>query len=192
MKVSNLSILSALVASLCCLGPFLLIILGLGSLGINVVIGKYHWHLIATGIILVTLSWCRYFKERKICSFKGCQMINKKVTLVALTISTLIVSTFVGLNVYTYAIQKNYDKEKSIAALSKTETASIPVEGMTCFTCEFSVSSALKKLDGVVSVKASAKEGVAWVNYDSDIININQLIETINKTGYKAILPGGE
>jgi mercuric ion binding protein len=69
------------------------------------------------------------------------------------------------------------------------KTVSIPVEGMTCFTCEVSVSSALKRVDGVVGVKASAKKRVTLITYDPDKTDVRQLIKAINNTGYKASLP---
>lgn len=189
MKASKLSILSAFVASICCIGPLVLILLGLGSLGIGAVIGKYHWYFIAGALVLIIFAWRSFFKERKTCNLKGCQMENKKITLITLTIATLIVAIFVALNVYTYAMQKDYLKEKGEAVSVETKTVNIPVEGMTCFTCEVTVSTALKKTDGVINAKASAKEGIASVNYNPNKTDIEQLIEAINKTGYKANIP---
>ena len=191
MKASKLGILSALIASICCLGPLVLILLGLGSLGIGAVIGKFHWYFLVAAFGLITFAWRGYFKEKKTCNLKGCQMENKRITLITLIVATLVVAIFVALNIFTYAVQKDYRKEESEARLIETKTVNIPVEGMTCFSCEFTVSSALKKIDGVVSVKASAKEGKAQVKYDPLTTTAAQLIEVINKTGFKAVMPGG-
>ncbi|PIP67908.1 MAG: hypothetical protein COW92_03975 [Candidatus Omnitrophica bacterium CG22_combo_CG10-13_8_21_14_all_43_16] len=188
MKASKLGILSAAIASICCLGPFVLILLGLGSLGIGAAIGKYHWYFIAAALLLLTFAWGSYLKKKRACDLKACKMENKKITLFTLIISTLIVAIFVTLNIYTYVVQKDFTDKRTKAGLIETRTVVIPVEGMTCFTCELAVSSAIKKVKGVVTAKASAKEGKARVEYDPSKTSIEQLVEAINKTGYKASL----
>lgn len=187
MKLIKIGVLSAIVTSVCCTGPLILIALGLGSLGLGAVISKYHGLFLTSGILLILFSWIRYFNEKKRCNIKKCQMENKRVTLTVLIISTTIVLFFVGLNLYTYA-GRPLAIEPTIS-VADVKTVSIPVEGMTCFTCEVSVSSALKRVDGVISVKASAKDGMALINYDPDKIDVRQLIKVINNTGYKASLP---
>ena len=42
MESHKVGILSALAASVCCVGPVLLAALGLGSLGVGAFIGEYH------------------------------------------------------------------------------------------------------------------------------------------------------
>jgi copper chaperone CopZ len=189
MKSTRIGILSVLIASICCVGPLLLILLGLGSLGIGAAIGKYHWYFIVAALVLIAFSWRSYLKKKKTCNLKGCQMENKRITLVILTLSTLIVSIFVALSLYTYMVQKDFSRGITKSKLIETKTTIIPVEGMTCFTCEIAVSSSLKKINGVVDAKASAKEGKVYVKYDPSKTTIKQLIETINKTGYRASLP---
>lgn len=192
MKASKLGILSALIASICCIGPLVLILLGLGSLGVGATIGKYHWYFISGAIILITSAWRKFLKEKKTCSLKGCKMENKKITLIILLVTTFVVVTFIALNLYTYMGQNGYARRSSSIASIETKTVNIPVKGMTCFTCEASVSTALKKIDGVVTVKASAKRENTKVVYDPQKTDISKLIETINEIGYKASPPGGD
>lgn len=102
MKAKNLGIFSAIFASICCVGPVVLILLGLGTLGIGAIIGKYHWWFLSAGILLIIIAWRYYFKEKKTCDLRACQMENKKLTLFILVIATLIVIFFIGLNLYMY------------------------------------------------------------------------------------------
>lgn len=78
MKASKLGILSVAIASICCVGPLLLILLGLGSLGIGAAIGKYHWYLIVAALLLLTFAWKNYLKKKKTCDLKTCKMEDKK------------------------------------------------------------------------------------------------------------------
>lgn len=181
------SILSAIFASICCIGPFILFLIGLGSLGLGAVIGKYHWWFLGAGILLIIIAWRYYFREKKGCELKSCQMENKLLTQIILTLATLVVTFFAGLNLYTY-----FGKSPEITridSITNIETVVIPVEGMSCFSCEVTVAQALKKMEGVVGASASAKEKTVKVIYDPNKTHINNLIEAINKIGYKAKLP---
>jgi len=184
MKAKNLGIFSALFASICCIGPLILVLVGLGSLGIGAFIGKYHWLFLGGGVLVIILAWSYYFKEKRTCDLKACQMENKRKTQIILTLATLIVIFFVGLNFYTY-LGKSTEITKT-TIIASTKTIVIPVEGMTCLTCEITVTQALRKVEGVIGASASAKEKSAKVTYDSNKTNVHKLVEAINRTGYKA------
>lgn len=184
MKAKGLGILSALTASVCCLGPLVLILIGLGGLGFGAIIGKYHWYFIAGAGVLLGFSWKSYFSEKKACEAKQCTMEGKKMTRNILLLASAAVLTFVGLNVYTYA--------KSTALESTMKSGAqmtIPVKGMVCMTCEITVKSAVKKLTGIHEVKASAKDQVVRVSYDPAKTSLDEIISAINGTGFKAERP---
>jgi len=184
MKAKGLGILSAVTASICCLGPFVLILTGLGSLGLGAVIGKYHWYFILGAALLLTFAWRNYFKERKSCESAHCEMEGKKMTRKILVLASAVVLTFAGLNLYTYA------KGGSVQDVGgQGIQLSIPVEGMSCFTCERAVQSAVRKLPGIYDVKASVKEKTAWISYDSGKTSLDHIITAINATGFKAQKP---
>ena len=60
---------------------------------------------------------------------------------------------------------------------------------MTCLTCELTIESHLKKLPGVEHVDAHVAEQAAYVQYDPAQISLNDIVEVINKTGYRARSP---
>lgn len=60
----------------------------------------------------------------------------------------------------------------------------IKVYDMTCNSCENRVERTLKKLDGVVSAKASYSEEQVIVEYDIEVCNIGKLKESIKSAGY--------
>jgi len=181
MRAKILGLLSALTASLCCIGPLLLVALGLGGLGLGAIIGKYHWVLILMATLFLVFSWKSYFREKKVCQSKQCEFQGKRLTRISLILASAFVLVFAGLNFYIYA--KGSPKQP----FAKEGLQSIiPVKGMTCFTCEIAVQSAVKKLPGIYSVKASVMDQKAYVAYDSEKVNLEQIIEAINSTGFKA------
>lgn len=103
MRAHNLGILSAVTASLCCVGPVLLAVLGVGGLGAGAFIGAYHWYFIAGAAVLLGLSWYAYLRERRRCQSERCEMAGGRLTRIPLPLATLAVVLFSGLNFYTYA-----------------------------------------------------------------------------------------
>ena len=193
MKADRLGILSAVFASVCCLGPVLLVVLGLGSLGFGAVLGRYHWWFIGAAIVLLSYAWRSYLTEVRRCKTASCEMARGKTTRTVLTVASVVVAAFVGLNLSTYASQTHKVSSTGTAPpTGQLTSVAIPVEGMTCFTCELTVESSLKGLPGVHSADAKVKEAAAYVEYNPARVNLDQLIAAINKTGYKANRPQGQ
>lgn len=186
MRAHKLGILSAATASLCCVGPVLLAVLGVGGLGAGAFVGEHHWYFIAGAALLLGLSWYAYLKERRRCQTERCEMAGGKLTRITLPLATLMVIAFFGLNLYTYAGDERLVPSLASAAYAQTV---IPVEGMTCFSCEMHVEHSLKKLEGVGEVKASAPNHSVTVSYDPARIAVEKLVEAVNQTGYRAQLP---
>jgi len=60
------------------------------------------------------------------------------------------------------------------------------VEDMTCTSCEKKIENTLKKLDGIIEAKALYAESKVYITFDADKIELNTIIEKINKSGYQA------
>ncbi|MBF6558201.1 MAG: copper-translocating P-type ATPase [Acidimicrobiales bacterium] len=70
----------------------------------------------------------------------------------------------------------------------------LPVTGMTCSSCAVRIERQLNKLDGV-SASVNYAIGRASVDFDADSVSPDELITTIEATGYEATMPtspGGE
>lgn len=190
MKADRLGILSAVFASVCCLGPVLLVVLGLGSLGFGAILGRYHWWFILAAIALLAVAWRSYSKEARRCKAVSCEMARGKTTRTVLTLASVVVAIFVGLNLSTYASQtRQATTTDSVRHTGQLASVVIPVEGMTCFTCELTVESSLKGLRGVRSIDAKVKDAAAYVQYDPAQMTLEELLAAINKTGYRASRP---
>ncbi|ADU75545.1 sulfite exporter TauE/SafE [Acetivibrio thermocellus AD2] len=59
------------------------------------------------------------------------------------------------------------------------------VQGMTCTGCETRIENVLRKLDGVTDVKASYTSSTVYVAYDKSKLNLDKIIETVEKLDYK-------
>ena len=83
-------------------------------------------------------------------------------------------------------IQKYLQKLKVKNATIKNDVMGIQkikVEGMTCNHCTANVENNLKKLDFINEAKADLSTGI--VELDAEIMDLNQIKETVNGLGYK-------
>jgi copper chaperone CopZ len=185
MKAKSAGILAAVLGSICCTGPLVLVTVGVGAGA--AVIGGYHWFFVVGAFAVLTWAWIKYFGEKVRCACEHRAMSGRGSSLLILLLTSVIVVAFAGLNVggYTFA--------GSASAAPPNETANlqrvvIPVEGMSCVTCEVAVRNALKRVKGVASAHASVATKNATVDYDPAKTNPDQIVAAINSTGYRASL----
>lgn len=67
------------------------------------------------------------------------------------------------------------------------EKTKLRVDGMVCGHCEIAVQDAVRKLPGIKKVKASKRKKETEVDYDASLVSLEQIVETINATGYRVI-----
>lgn len=68
-------------------------------------------------------------------------------------------------------------------------TVTIPVEGMTCGSCEQGIRHEVGRLLGVSEVTASHQAKRATVTFDPNLVTVQTVRETIDKLGYKTAAP---
>ena len=61
------------------------------------------------------------------------------------------------------------------------------VQGMTCEGCENAVIRMVGRIEGVASTEASYIDELVTVSFEPAKTDLNQISETITKTGYKVI-----
>ncbi len=90
----------AALASLCCLLPLTVIVLGLGSGAFMATTMQYRWLLVPAGIVGIAAGFVLYIRERRRCNALACRMAGSRVTLALLVVATLVVTAAVVLDRY--------------------------------------------------------------------------------------------
>lgn len=200
MSASNLSsksasagVLAAIVASLCCITPVFSFLAGIGGIA-----ATFSWmepfrpYLIAVTIGALGFAWyqkLRTTKEEMECT---CETDEKpsfwqsKKLLGLVTLFALLMLAFPSYSPIFYPDSTN---SSAIPAeqFSKIKLVEFQIEGMTCSGCEEHVTNAARELEGVDDVRTSYEKGNAIVKYDPEIVGKDQIVQAINKTGYKVI-----
>ncbi len=73
------------------------------------------------------------------------------------------------------------------AEVDKDNLAVINIEGMHCHRCEQAIQKALATLPGVFEVEVDFPSRQASVLFDGRLITVPELLETIKRTGYRAV-----
>mgnify|MGYP000273899951 CR=1 FL=1 len=60
----------------------------------------------------------------------------------------------------------------------------LQIDGMTCTSCEMRIENALKKLEGVLEVKAIFSSSNVYITYDANVIGLEQIAQTIERLDY--------
>src|SRR5438552_16253751 len=104
MKAKSAGILAAVLGSICCVGPLLLIAVGLGTGA--AVIGRYHWFFVIGAIAILAWAWIKHFREetRCVCEHREHRVMEgRSISLFTLLIASVIVLAFAGLNIPSYS-----------------------------------------------------------------------------------------
>jgi len=182
------SVLTAFLASLCCIGPLVFALLGIGGIGFATALKAYRPYFIGLTALFLGLAFYFAYSKKKITCGDGtvCKVPRAgKWNKIALWIATAVVAFFLAFP-YLNWVPTTSPVGATEAA---TQTITLKIEGMTCQSCDNAVNIALTRLDGVISSKADYKRGEAVVKFDPNRVTINQMVAAINDLGYRATPP---
>ena len=66
----------------------------------------------------------------------------------------------------------------------KVETVEFKCAGMHCSGCEETITTEVKKVDGIKDIKADSQSKIVTVSYDANKTNKENISKTINAAGY--------
>lgn len=187
------AVAAAFGAGLCCIGPVLFALFGLGAFGAASVFESLRPYLLAVAVLALAFGFYRvYFRREQCAPGEACatKPINK-VNRAALWVALIAVGAFALSPYYVGYLAAAVVRQKPaipVAATQATalETVTVEVEGMTCESCEVPIKAALDKTSGVRVAEVSYKNGNARIQFDPTQTNLNQIKSAITSTGYKA------
>ena len=191
------SIIAAIAASLCCLGPLVAVALGMGAFGAAAAFESIRPYLLGVTALLLAVAFYLTYRKREVrCEDGSCQVRGaSRASKMMLWFATIAVIAFAAFPYYSGALLRASTKKN--ASPANSETASnmsnpgeavvvVKVSGMTCDSCAFHIQNALTKVPGVKSADVSYEKGQAVVSYDPGATNPDAIRAAIDATGYKA------
>ena len=188
IKMASAGILSALLASSCCIIPVLALIAG--STGMA---SSFSWvepirpYLIILSVVVLGFAWYRNLKiskETTDCCAVGekPKFIQSRTFLAIVTVFALAMMTF---PLYSNIFFTSYKNENAIIDTSNLSRVEFNISGMTCTGCENHIEHAVSELPGISEVNASYDKSNTIVTYDSLQTSLQQIQDAIGTTGYR-------
>ena len=187
------AVLTAIGASLCCIGPILTLVFGVGAFGAATIFASARPYLLVASVIALAFGFYHLYLRREACApDEACSSKPPgRVARFTLWTASVAVLIFALSPYYVGTLARHLSARTERAAASKSVTAreTFKVSGMTCAGCETTIKLALESTSGVQNAEVSYDRGEAVVQYDPTLTNTVKLCAAINETGYACELP---
>ncbi len=202
------AVVAAIAASLCCIGPLLFAVLGLGAFGAASVFEAGRPYLLAFAVLALAFGFYRsYFQIESCAPGESCatKPVNR-FNRTFLWLASVAVLAFALSPYYAGMLATGMSKPKlasveqqqvpadqvrnAVPAASEEATTTLKIKGMTCASCGTTIQLVLEKVPGVRSAAASYERNEVVVKYDPAQVTPGQLAQAINEqTDYQATPP---
>ena len=189
---SSAGLLTAVLASLCCIAPVLALVGGVSGIAANFSwIESYRPYFIGLTMVVLGVAWYQKLRPNQAEANCGCEASTKislwrsKAFLGMITVFAGLMLTFPSYAHIFYPTSENRSEVIHTQAFKKVE---FKVSGMTCSGCEKHVEGQVTRLPGIVRVHASYEKANTKVEYDPTKTTVNDIQKAIDATGYQAIL----
>ncbi len=186
--------MAAVASSLCCVLPIIFALTGAGVLGASAFFAEWRpYFLSVTFAFLSAGFYMAYRRPRETCE-PGAACARPAVNRsgrIGLWVATTVVLVFATFPYYSEAVANlAFSMKGRPPAASQTAPGvvrvSFAVEGMYCPACAKAVESKLKTVPGVRQATVSYERGRAEVEYDDTKVSVEQLVQAVQATGYRA------
>lgn len=186
------AVAAAVGGSACCLGPLLLVSLGVGGawIGNLTALEVYRPYWMSASLAFLGLAFFRVYRKPKetVCATGStCPPEAGRRNKFVLWIVTALV---LGLLSLPYLISFAYAGGREEAVVTRQVTLS--VRNMTCSACVVTVKKSLARVEGVKDTKVTLSPPQAVVTYSPANVRMEQLVEATTKAGFPStIVPEG-
>ena len=196
MKQSSItpigSVVSAIVASLCCIGPVAVVLIGVGSIGAFSVFETYRPYLIGFTVIMLGLAFYLTYRKREvICEDGSCKVERAgKWNKISVWGATFLAAVAIAFPYYGASLITSAQATPPPHSTHSTSFAKavLNIEGMDCQACAAGLEATLSRVDGVHKAKVEYEEGTAVIEYDPALAQPDKFIAQVDEAGFKATL----
>jgi len=210
--LATASVLAAVMASLCCIGPLVAVGLGLGAFGAATVFELWRPYLLAATAVLLTGAFYLLYRRQpqEQCDGEACSVADQKSKKILLWVVAVTVVGLAAFPHYSDIIwggvvtasastdsgpvvmgENGFAGKQDADRTAKLENVVYAVEGMTCPSCAFGIQMTLSRRDGIEQIEVLYDDETAHVVYDPTQITGEQLSAAFAELGYKVSAKSG-
>ena len=187
-------IVGGLLSSLCCIGPLIIVLLGLGTISFALSISRYRPLFLSLGILFfLGAVYLHLSRKNKTCktNYMTVEGIKKeKNFIISLAVSMLVVYLLTlylivpALSPSVYQGRgaiKNPQKSSSAKQLNTNpdlRVLNLKIDGMTCNGCSSGIQAILEGMPGVRSAEISYEKASGKIIYDANTISKEEILSS--------------
>ena len=197
MKVKSLtsaSIITALIASICCMGPVLAVALGFSAVGLAATFESVRPYLLGLTFVILTFAFYQaYRRPNESCATGVCaNPVSRRRRMLFLWLGTAIVILFAAFPYYSGVVWRTLGPGFDAAAAStapveNNSLAVITVDDLNCGGCVAAIQQTLSHLAGVGDIKFNYGDNTASVSFDARRVTAQQIEAKVKATGVNVV-----
>lgn len=174
------AMVSAVLASVCCIGPFVFAALGLGSAGLAAGLERYRPYFLAAMAVFLGIGFLQAYRRQNQCSDGVCwteasgSLMKKTLWIVAM--AAIGMATFPSWGLFLM-------HQSEEAASANAEKITLSVSGLDCAACAAGIEKSLKKVPGVEGATVDFDSGRATIYASRGRVAPADLIQAVQETG---------
>ncbi len=187
ISITFVAIASAILGSMCCIGP---ILAGVAGLGPGVFFAKFSTYrpmfLLFSAIALGYGFYSAYFKKPKVeCRDGECKVkIQSKASKVALWVITIfVIFAFAFPYLNPSIISRSF--VSSTVKVGKVEKIIIKISSLDCEACFIPMRSVLEKKNGILKMIPDFEHRELYMEFDPDRVKLIEIVNLIEGIGFK-------
>jgi copper chaperone CopZ len=188
------TVAAAIAASLCCILPILAAVTGLGAIAAGAEFEKWRPYLLGVTGLLLAAGLIFAWRDRKTNCAPKSMCATKSISRWNWIALALVAALAVGLAAFPYysgAVARMAlgapGPAQSVSA-AHVAKAIFRIPDLDCPACAVSLSSALRKLPGVLDVSSDVDAHRAVISYDPTALNATALENVITGAGFHPAL----
>jgi mercuric ion transport protein len=185
------SVLSAIAASLCCIGPLVTVVVGASGFAAAGLFAQWRPLFLTIAALMLAAAWYLTYRHSKAdhCSAEGCpQNPVAKWNKVILWLATAFVIAIVAFPTYSGVAARFLlpvgasDSGSSVVKLARLQ---VNIPSMDCGACAASIQAKLNKQDGIQAAQVDFATKAAVTRFDAGKLSPERVTALINETGFK-------
>jgi len=181
------SLIAAISASLCCLGPLVVALMGVGGFAASSFFHKYRLVFISVTVIFLAFAWyLQWKKSKEVCGEEGkCEITSSskwnKAILIMATIFVVGFTAFPQLSSFALNLNAPTVTGQNLAGV----TLNVKIPSMTCVACTVAIKKSLLKKTGILDANINYETKSGTIVYDKEKVSEQEIMDAITATGFK-------
>lgn len=178
------SVIAAILASICCIGPIVLVGFGVGSIAFFSQFNVLRPYLIIASLLLLAPAFYFAYRKREVkcedgsCKFESAGKWNK----ISLWLAVIFVAGFIA---FPYLGFTSSGQNKLVDN-PEFQTVEVKINNMDCEACALGLQNQLKEINGVKDAKVNYSKGNAKISFDQSKVGASVFVKVLTESGFPA------